>query len=119
MSPYAKPHHRGEKTKRRLAILILSGDRPTDLDHISALCSEARKRDLQVEIFLMADSVNYLPDHRLQMAKDQGARVSFCALNAMERGIDSLEGYPWGLEESTQYELACMVETSDVFLAFS
>ncbi len=117
MNSHARSAFPDKRHPRKVAILLLSDEKPRDLDHVWALCAEAKKKNVQIELFLMADSVKYLPDPRLQMAKEHGARVSFCALNAMERGMNLVDGYPWGFEESSQYKLACMMEESDVFIA--
>jgi len=119
MSSRAKSAPTDKGRPRKLAILLLSDEKPRDLDHLWRLCAEAKGKNVEIELFLMAEGVKYLPDPRVQLAKEHGARVSFCALNAMERGMNLLDGYPWGFEESSQYKLACMMEESDVFIALS
>jgi sulfur relay (sulfurtransferase) complex TusBCD TusD component (DsrE family) len=109
----------GNTTGKKLGILVLSRQSERDLEVISGLCSQAARMGVEVEMFLMGDGVLHLGDPHLEEALKQGARISFCALNAMQRGLDQNPQYPWGADESSQYELACMVERSDRFLAFT
>jgi sulfur relay (sulfurtransferase) complex TusBCD TusD component (DsrE family) len=104
---------------RRLGILILSRQSDAALETVCGLCRAARVKGVEVQIFLMGDGVHHLPDPRMAWAAKDGARVRFCALNAVERGLDLDPSYPWGAEESSQYELACIVEASDRFLALT
>lgn len=112
-------NHPGEGSKKRLGILLLCRQSPCNLEVICELAQVAASRSVQVEIFLMGEGVLHLGESCLEMAMRNGAKVSFCALNAMERGLDQHPQYPWGADESSQYELACMVEGSDRFLAFT
>ncbi len=108
-----------ERAGKKLGILILSRQPASVLKAISGLCCEAAGKGVEVEMFLMGEGVLHLGDQHLEKAMLEGARVSFCALNAIQRGLDQDPGYPWGAEESSQYELACMVERSDRFLSFT
>lgn len=114
---HANPQDRTEAAK--LGILVLSRQHRNDLKSISLLAQVAAKRGIQVEMFLMGDGVLHLGDPCLERAIRNGAKISFCALNAMQRGLDQDPRYPWGAHESSQYELACIVESSDRFLAFT
>lgn len=106
-------------TGRTLGVLLLSYQEDPQLEIIFGLTRAARLKGVKVEIFLMGDGVYHLRDPRLDEAAQQGARVRFCALNAIQRGLDSQPDYPWGAEEGSQYDLACIVERSDRFLAFT
>lgn len=108
-----------EMRKKRISILMLSGGNPSDLDHVYGIARAARKKQVDVEVFLMGDAVHCLMSPRLEALAREGARVRFCVVNAMERGLDRSPGYPWSAEEASQYDLACMMEESDVFLAFT
>lgn len=108
-----------ERPGKKLGILILSRQPASVLKAISALCCEAARRGVEVQMFLMSEGVLHLKDQDLEKAMREGARVSFCALNAIQRGLDQDPGYPWGADESSQYELACMVERADRFLSFT
>lgn len=112
-------NHLGNGARKRLGILVLSRQSPCNLEVICELARAAAGQSVEVEIFLMGEGVLHLGEWCLEMAMRKGARVSFCALNAMERGLDQHPQYPWGANESSQYELACMVEGSDQFLAFT
>lgn len=109
----------GKRVSERLGILLMSDQGHCDLDIICGLSKAAAKMGVQVEVFLMGDGVRHLGDPRLEKAIREGARVSFCALNAMERSLNEAPQYPWGAKESTQYDLACIVERSDRFLSFT
>jgi sulfur relay (sulfurtransferase) complex TusBCD TusD component (DsrE family) len=111
--------HLVETGGKKLGILILSRQPASVLEAISGLCCEAARRGVEVEMFLMGDGVLHLGDPHLEEALKQGARISFCALNAIQRGLDQNPQYPWGAEESSQYELACIVERADRFLSFT
>lgn len=108
-----------EKKGAKLGILVLSKQRMRHLKSISRLAQAAAEQGMQVEIFLMGDGVLHLGEPCLEQAIQKGAKVSFCALNAMQRNLDQHPQYPWGANESSQYELACIVESSDRFLAFT
>ncbi len=115
----AAPKGKGEPAAKTLGVLLLSHREETPLEIICGLSSAARLKGVEVEIFLMGDGVYHLRDPRLGKAMQHGARVRFCALNAIQRGLDSESDYPWGAEEGSQYDLACIVERSDRFLAFT
>ncbi len=109
----------GKTAGRKLGILVLSRQSPGDLKIICAIAQAAANKGVHVQMFLMGEGVLHLGEPCLQKALKEGVRVSFCALNAMQRGMDQHPQYPWGADESSQYELACMVEGSDRFLAFT
>ncbi len=115
----ALPRGKGDVAGRTLGVLLLSQQEDTCLEIICGLSGAARFKGVEVEIFLMGDGVYHLRDPRLGQAIQHGARVRFCALNAIQRGMDSQPGYPWGAEEGSQYDLACIVERSDRFMAFT
>ena len=103
----------------RLGILILSEPREADIYTIHGLCREAIEMDIEVEIFLMSDAVYYLLDRHLETLLKKEAKISFCTLNTQEREIDSKIPNLSGLEASSQYALACLVENADRFIAFT
>ncbi len=103
----------------KLGILILSEPREADLQTIHGLCREAMEMDIEIEIFLMSDAVYYLLDRHVETLLKKGAKISFCTLNTREREIDSKIPDLSGLEASSQYTLACLVEDADRFIAFT
>ena len=110
---------RQRKGMSKLGILILSEPREADVHTIQGLCREAIEVDVEVEIFLMSDAVNYLLDHHVETLLKEGARIRFCTLNTRERQIDSKIPDLSGLETGSQYTLACLVESADRFIAFT
>jgi sulfur relay (sulfurtransferase) complex TusBCD TusD component (DsrE family) len=104
---------------RKLGILILSEPKAGDLQTVLGLCQAAQKMGVEVEVFLMGDAVYHLGNSELGAFAQQGVKISFCALNAMERSLHERPHYPWGIEEGTQYHLASILEGSDRFLAFT
>lgn len=104
---------------RTLGILVLSNSESPDIQTVQGLCQAAKEMGVEVEIFFMGEAVNRLRDPELQLLTEEGATLSFCALNAIEKRLDQHPQYPWGFEEGSQYTLACMVEESDRFLAFT
>ncbi|MGQ9652815.1 MAG: DsrE family protein [Thermodesulfobacteriota bacterium] len=115
----AQPEGNGGAPGKTLGVLLLSHQDDTQLEIVCGLLKAARLKGIKVEIFLMGDGVYYLQDPRLGRAIQHGATVRFCALNAIQRGLDSQSEYPWGAEEGSQYDLACIVEGSDRVLAFT
>lgn len=109
----------GKAAGKKLGILVLARQQASHLKAISHLAQAAAGKGVRVEIFLMGDGVLHLGEPCLEKAIRKGAKISFCALNAMQRGLDREPQYPWGANESSQYELACIVESSDRFLAFT
>jgi len=104
---------------KRLGILVLSKPGGHDLETVCGICQAAGEMGAEVEVFLMGDGVYHLLDNRLEDAAKKGAKVSFCSLNARERDIDPDSPDLAGVEEGSQYTLACMVEESDRFLVFT
>jgi hypothetical protein len=105
--------------KRRLGILILSDPGKHVFEFIQGLCGAARGTDVEVAVFFMGDGVRCLEEPHLRGWLREGGRVCFCALNAMERDLDQQDQYPWGMEEGSQYDMACIAERSDRLIAFT
>ena len=103
----------------RLGILVLSPPKESDIRLLRGLCAAAREKGVEVEVFFMSDGVHHLGDPRMGELAKQGAKLSFCALNAMERSLDHRPEYPWGIEEASQFSLACIAEQSDRFLCLA
>ncbi len=108
-----------EAVGRKLGILILSKPESPDLETIQGLCQAAMEIGVEVEVFVMGDAVYGLPNYQLDTMARNGAKVSFCAANVTERDIDLESPALAGFEEGSQYTLACIVESSDRFLAFT
>lgn len=102
-----------------LAFLVLSGPTPSDTRVLKGLCRAAAERKVAVEVFFMAEGVRYLEIPHLVADLAPLARLNFCALNARQKGLERHAAYPWGLEEGSQYELACIAERADHVLVFS
>ena len=104
---------------KKLAILVLSEPKGPDLQTIQGLCQAAPEMGVEVEVFLMGDAVNHLLNRKLDAVVNEGAKVSFCSLNTMERDIDPSVPALDIFEEGSQFTFACIVEDSDRFLAFT
>ena len=104
---------------KKLGIVVLAKPEDPDLQTIQGLCQAAGEMGIEVEVFCMGDAVYHLLNNRLKAVVKKGAKVSFCSLNARERAIDPDSPALAGFEEGSQFTLACMVEESDRFLAFT
>jgi sulfur relay (sulfurtransferase) complex TusBCD TusD component (DsrE family) len=106
-------------TTKTLGILIMGQMEPEELRIIEGLAHAASQMDIEVEIFLMAQGIDHIRSHSLHNLASSRAKVSFCAQNAAGRGFDRTPGYPWNLDESSQYELASMAERAERILSFT
>ena len=104
---------------KKLGILMMSKPDSPDLDTIRGLCRAASISGVEVEIFVMADSVYRFKDHNLAELIKHGAKVSYCSLNALERELDPESPDLAGCDDGSQFDLALMVESCDRFLAFT
>jgi sulfur relay (sulfurtransferase) complex TusBCD TusD component (DsrE family) len=109
----------GEAMAGKLGILMLSEPESPDLQTIQGLCQAATEMDVEVEVFVMGDAVYDLLNSQLATMAREGAKVTFCAANVTERDIDLESPALVSFEEGSQYTLACIVESSDRFLAFT
>lgn len=105
--------------ERRLGILILSNPQGRDLETMRGICQAAMEMGVEVEVFFMGDGVYHIADPRLEEPTKWGVNMSFCALNAMQRHMNQHPQYPWGIDEGSQFHLACIVERAQRFLAFT
>lgn len=69
----------------------------------------------RVQIFLMCDGVYHILEKGFLSLVREGAEVTLCAENALERGLAEQEGVLFG----SQYDLAVMVAGSEGFLALT
>lgn len=99
----------------KLGMLLTTTPEHENTKTVLSLAREALALGHEVRVFLMADGVYnaLLPSFR-ELAS-AGAQVIWCSHNAGERGIAA----PSGIEEGSQYDLACMTDECDRFLAFN
>jgi sulfur relay (sulfurtransferase) complex TusBCD TusD component (DsrE family) len=104
---------------KKLGILIISSPEKGDGELIYGIVKEAISQGIEVKVFLMGDGILYLKKKLTKEIVGLGAHVIFCAQNARERFISPNENLKGFIEEGSQYDLACIMEESDRFIAFS
>ena len=102
-----------------IGILILSEPGSRDLETVRGISQAALEMGVAVELFFMGDGVYHMESPHLKDTIATGAAARFCTLNTRERQVDQKPQYPWGCREGSQYDLACLVERADKFLAFT
>lgn len=78
----------------RLGILLTSGIESEDARTVRKIGEAALRLGHEVDLFLMDDGVFNLD--RLRPLTEHGARITVCAHNAHERGVQKVEGVLFG-----------------------
>ncbi|MDF1557892.1 MAG: DsrE family protein [ANME-2 cluster archaeon] len=98
----------------KLGILLTTPPSHQNTHSVIQLSRAAREQGHEVGVFMMADGVyNILHQPLLDLVND-GVELSLCAHNAMQRGLEKVEGVQWG----SQYDLSVLANESNRFLTF-
>lgn len=103
---------------RTLAIVVATPPDRGELDAALAIAAAARRRALEVAIFVMADAVAGLPARRAALAAlaDDHVEVIGCATSATALGLDEAAA---GVLLGSQDDHAAIVDRADHLLAFT
>ncbi len=101
--------------KKKLGILLTTSSESEDVRTVIKLSEAALRKNMDVEIFLMADGVYNLKFENFIKLSSKGVRIVVCAHNAIERGINKIDEVVWG----SQWDLAQIAHTADRFLSFN
>lgn len=103
---------------RALAIVVSSPVVSGELDRALALAAAARRRAIEVGIFVMSDAVAGLPDRRTAIAalSDDHVELICCATSASERGLGEADT---GMTLGSQDDHARLVDRADRLVAFT
>ena len=96
----------------KLAIQLASGLESEDVRTVKKLAEAALAQGHQVSLFLMDDGIYAASS--LQDLAPKGAAIALCATNALQRGLQPMEGVLFG----GQNDWAAMVHDSDRVLHF-
>ncbi len=105
--------------QKKLGLLILSNGDSPDFETATGLARAAIYQGIDVEIFIMGEGIYHLNDSSLKDLAFDGAKITFCAQNAMERAISLRADFKELIKEGSQYDLAGIVAESDRFVAFT
>lgn len=101
------------ETESKICVLVTSSPESQDRHTLHKITESALASGHVVQMFLMNDGVYHLLRESFSDLIAQGAQVTVCAHNAVERGVEERPGVVFG----SQYDLSVMVAESDVFLS--
>jgi len=99
--------------KSKICVVVHSSPGSEDSQTLHKITESALASGHGVQIFLMNDGVYHLLREPFADLIVQGAEVTVCAHNAVERGVKEKPGVVFG----SQYDLSVMAAGSDVFLS--
>ncbi len=99
----------------KLGILLTTSTESENTHTVIKLSEAAINEGIPVQIFLMCDGVYHLNCEKFEGLAELGASIVVCAHNAIERKVGKKDFAMWG----SQYDLACMIQGCDRFLAFN
>ena len=95
--------------------LGLVAAREADWPHVEALARTARRRGLEVGVFLMDEAVSWAADARASALLDEGCDVWACGLSLTRAGLEAVRGVVAG----SQDDHAALVHRADKVVAFA
>ncbi len=98
----------------KLGLLLTTSPEHANTNTVIRLAKAARKKGVEVRIFLMCDGVLNINDISFLKLLDDGVQICLCQQNLNERFQDEADGVKLG----SQYDLACNVREVDRLLAF-
>lgn len=101
--------------KKKLGILLTSSPESEDVRSVIKISEAALRKNIEVEIFVMADGVYNLKFENFLKLASKGVRIVVCAHNAIERGINRVDEVVWG----SQWDLAQLAHSAERFISFN
>lgn len=96
--------------------LVLSTSSRSDFNRLERLAQAARRKQVEVAIFLMDEAVRWIGDSRIRALIDEGCEISACATNVGAH--DFMRPVP-GVVIGSQDDHAALVHRADRVVSFT